>query len=208
MWKSQAPSHFRVKLEIALWLTSGEWGYLLVSGSRLTDRKTRSTTAVENQHLKIKEWDISLTKIITSLLAFRKISSIHKIILKMQQILGSQELKRLWPFLTMSTQKSLNQPFAFLNLYQHGKNMFIPSVHFLDTVNLRAPSPDWPHSFFTMPTPKVSNYFFICMNLYQHAKNQVIPSVHSWDTVNFHSRDQIGHIHILTMPKQKLFEQL
>ena len=38
--------------------------------------------------------------------------------------------KRPWSFLTMRTQKSLNQGFGFLNLYQHAKYQFIPSAHF------------------------------------------------------------------------------
>ena len=54
-----------------------------------------------------------------------KSSSTHKL---MQQILGSHELKGDSHLLTMHTQKSLNQLLAFLNLYQHAKNQFIPSV--------------------------------------------------------------------------------
>ena len=55
------------------------------------------------------------------------ISSIHVFILKIQQILGSHELKRPMSFLTKPTQKSLSQLLAFLDLYQHAKNQFTPS---------------------------------------------------------------------------------
>ena len=58
--------------------------------------------------------------------------------------------------------KSWNWLFAFLNLYQHAKNQFIPSVHSSETANFRVRSHDWPHPFLTMPTPKC----FACMNLY------------------------------------------
>ena len=36
--------------------------------------------------------------------------------------------KRLWPFLTTTTQKSLNQVLAFLNLYQHAKKISLFSL--------------------------------------------------------------------------------
>ena len=52
--------------------------------------QTRSTTAVDPQHLKVEE-DISLTKNYCITISIQKISSIHKFILKMQQILGSHE---------------------------------------------------------------------------------------------------------------------
>ena len=89
--------------------------------------------------------------------SIQKISSNHKFILKMQQILGSHELNPLS---------------ASLNLYQHTKNQFTPSVDFWDTVNLSCPLSDWPHTHFLTMIP-------IFVNLYQHAKNQFIPPVHS-----------------------------
>ena len=46
------------------------------------------------------------------------------------------------------------------------------------------------------------------MNLYQHAKNQLIPSVHSSDTVNFRVQRPDGSNPFLTMPNQKIFNQL
>ena len=52
-----------------------------------------STTAVD-WHLKVKdiEYDVSLTKKYCTNVSMQKISLIHKLILKMQQILGSHEL--------------------------------------------------------------------------------------------------------------------
>ena len=45
------------------------------------------------QHLKVKEYDISLTKNYCITIRIQKISSIHKLILKIQQVLGSHELE-------------------------------------------------------------------------------------------------------------------
>ena len=58
------------------------------------------------------------------------------------------------PFLTKPTQKSFDQRLIFVDLYQHAKNQFIPSIHSPDTVNFEVPSHDWLHPFLTMPTPK------------------------------------------------------
>ena len=98
----------------------------------------------------------------------------------------------------MPTQKFFDQLLIFLNLYQHAKNQFIPSVHSSDTVNFKVPSHDWPHPFLTMPTPKTFKLIF--MKLYQHAKNKLIPLVNSI----LESSNQIGHINML---KMKLFNQ-
>ena len=50
-----------------------------------------------------------------------------------------------WPhaFLTMPTQKSLNQLLIFVNLYQHAKNQAISSIWFGDIVNLKILQSDW-----------------------------------------------------------------
>ena len=78
-------------------------------------KKTRSRTAVDPQHLKVKEWGISLTKNYCITINIKIISSIHVFILKIQ-VLGSHELKKQ-SFLTRPTQKWLNQLSAFLHLY-------------------------------------------------------------------------------------------
>ena len=54
---------------------------------------TRSTTAVDSQHLKVKEYDISLTKIYHITISIKISSSIHIFIHKIRQVLGSHELK-------------------------------------------------------------------------------------------------------------------
>ena len=97
----------------------------------------------------------------------------------------------------MPTRKKNYQLLTFVNLYQHAKNQFIPSVHSSDTVNFKVPSHDWPHPFLTMPTPKTFKLIF--MKLYQHAK-KLIPLVNSI----LESTNQIGHINIL---KMRLFHQ-
>ena len=80
-----------------------------------------------------------------------------------------------------------------MNLYQHAKNQFTPSVHFSDAINFKVSSHDWPHPFLTMATPKTFN--LICMKLYQHAKNKLIPL----DNSILESSNQIGHTNILQM---------
>ena len=56
----------------------------------------------------------SLAKNYCITISIQKIGSIYKFTLKIQQILGSHELKGLGHFLIMLTQKSLNQLLAFL----------------------------------------------------------------------------------------------
>ena len=67
----------------------------------------------------------------------------------------------------------MNQFLIFLNLCQHAKNQFLPSVHSSDTVNFRVSSTNWPFLFLTILTPKIFNHFLICVNLCQHAKKSV-----------------------------------
>ena len=80
-------------------------------------RDLTSTTKVDWQ-LKIKdiEYDVGLTKNYCIIVSIQKISSIHTLILKIQQILGSHELNK-WShlFLTMLSQKSAEKLLAFLN---------------------------------------------------------------------------------------------
>ena len=119
-----------------------------------------NTTGVE-WHLKVKdiEYDVSLTKNYFTAVSMQKISSIHKAILKIQQILGSHELNGHAWFLPMPTQKSSKYVLAFLNLHQHVKNQFVASIFSWDTVNFEVLWPDWPHLFLTMPTQKYFDYF-------------------------------------------------
>ena len=60
-------------------------------------KKTRSTTAMDPRHLKVKEKDISLTKKYCITISILKVSSIHKFIFKTKQILWP------WPFLIKLT---------------------------------------------------------------------------------------------------------
>ena len=62
--------------------------------------KFNCTTAMDFQHLKVKEKDICLTKNYCTTIGIQKINSFHKFIFKIQQILGSHELKghgHFWP---------------------------------------------------------------------------------------------------------------
>ena len=89
------------------------------------------------------------------------------------------------PMITQKKFKIFDLLLIFVNLCQHAKNQFIPSVHPSDTVGFRVLSRDWPHPYLTIPTPKMFNHLLISMKLYLHAIYQLITSVHSWDTVNF-----------------------
>ena len=53
----------------------------------------KSTTAVDPQHSKVKEQDISLTRNYCIIVSIQIITSIHTFILKIQKILESRELK-------------------------------------------------------------------------------------------------------------------
>ena len=108
-----------------------------------------------------------------------KISSIHKFIFKMQEILGFYELTLIL--------------LAFLNFYKDAKNRFIWSVYFWDTVNFRVPWPDKPHPFLTMPTQKFFDQLLIFVNLYQHAKKQFFHLFILEIQSILESRDQITH---------------
>ena len=117
--------------------------------------------------------------------------------------------KRAWPFLTTPTEKSLNQLLIFLNLYQHAKNQFLPSVHSSDTVNFRVSSTNWPFLFLTILTPKIFNHFLICVNLCQHAKKSVNFICSFWYS-QFQSPETRLHWPdlFLTMLNQKIFYRL
>ena len=67
-----------------------------------------------------------------------KITSIHRLVFKIQQILRSSKLT--------PTQKASNQLLTFLNLHQHAVHTINSFLRF----NFRILSPDWPHPFFTM----------------------------------------------------------
>ena len=51
------------------------------------------------------------------------------------------------PVFDQTHQKSLHQLLAFLNLHQHAKNNFIPSIHSWDKANFKVHWPDWPQLF-------------------------------------------------------------
>ena len=83
------------------------------------------------------------------------------------------------PMITQKKFKIFDLLLIFVNLCQHAKNQFIPSVHPSDTVGFRVLSRDWPHPYLTIPTPKMFNHLLISMKLYLHATYELISSVHS-----------------------------
>ena len=78
------------------------------------------------------------------------------------------------PILITSTPKSLKLLSAFLNLYEHAKNQFIPSTNSWDKVNFIVLWPGWPHPPLTMTTPEFFDQLLIYVNLCQCVKNQAI----------------------------------
>ena len=100
----------------------------------------------------------------------KKIIWFHKLILKIQHILGSHGLNGHVHFLTTPTQKLLKQLLAFLILHQQVKNQFILSIHSWDTVNYRVSRPNQPHPFLSMPVQKCFDQILIYVILYQHCK--------------------------------------
>ena len=75
----------------------------------------KTSTAARDWHLKVKdtESDASITKYYCITVNMLKISSVHKLTLKVQQILEFHELNGY------ILQKSLKQLLEFLNLHQH-----------------------------------------------------------------------------------------
>ena len=84
---------------------------------------------------------------------------------------------------------------AFLKLYQHTINQFIPLISYWDTANFIM----WPQSrhthFWPCPPPIYFNQLFLLMNLYQHAKNEAFSSYCSGDLVDLKSCNLIGQEH-------------
>ena len=78
--------------------------------------------------------------------------------------------KRPWPVLSTHTQIWLNQLLAFLNLYRHAKNQFIPAVHLWDTVNFKVQWPDWLHPFLPILTQIIFDKLLFFVNLNKHVK--------------------------------------
>ena len=124
---------------------------------------------------------------------------IHKFILKIQQILGSHELKGHGNFLSRSPKNH------WINFLPFWICISMQKISYSIYSFLRLPITRLVTTISDHAHPKIFNHLLICMNLYQHAKNQLIPKVHSWDTINFRvQRPNWPHL-FLTMPNQKIF---
>ena len=73
---------------------------------------------------------------------------------------------------------------AFLDLHQHVKNQFIPSIHSSDTDNFRVLLLEWTHPLLTKPTQQNVKSTFNFLNLYQHAESEAILSPCFEDTAD------------------------
>ena len=94
-----------------------------------TAKVLTSITAVD-WHLKVKDIDYDIGTIALQSTCKKSAQFIHSF-LKIQQILGFHKLNKwLCPVLTTPTQKLEKWLLAFLNLHQHAKNQFIPSILF------------------------------------------------------------------------------
>ena len=58
------------------------------------------------------------------------------------------------PIFDQAHPKIIELTFSFLDLGQHGKNLFIPLINSWDTANFRVLWPDWPHPFLNMFSQK------------------------------------------------------
>ena len=100
---------------------------------------------------------------------------------KIFQIKGKNLLSSyFWAYFT--TRKLLKKLLAFLNLYQHTTNQFIPITASWDTANFRVLRPERP--FLSKMTPIFFNKLLILMNLHQDVKNQAFSSFCSRDIVH------------------------
>ena len=162
---------------------------------RQSHGKSNKYNCSESPHYKVEEQDISLTKNYCITMSIKKISSIHRFILKIQQILGSHELDSNGHFWPRPPKNHWINFKVLLNLYQHGKNHFIPSVYSWDTVYFRVPSPDWPHPFLTIFN--FCEFLLACKEI----------SLFDWLILQIQlileSRDQTGSTHFLTFPTKK-----
>ena len=109
----------------------------------------KSTTAVDPQHSKVKEQDISLTRNYCIIVSIQIITSIHTFILKIQKILESRGLKHRYHLWTGPLKNHwINFSLSWTCHDQTG------------------------HIFFWLCQPKTFfDQLLISVNLYQNAKN-------------------------------------
>ena len=122
----------------------------------------QSTSVVDPRHLKATEYDISLTKKILQLSAFKKQAHSH-IHSWYTADFRSHELKNHGYF-DHAHSETIHSTFSSPEFAPPVKR-FIPSVHSWDRINFRVSWPDWPHN-----TQKFFNQLLILVNLHQHAK--------------------------------------
>ena len=127
---------------------------------RIILRVTSSTTAVDHQHLKVKEKDINLAKTNCITISIEKISSFQKFILKIQQILGSHELKSHGIF-DHAHPKYFWSDFNFCEFVSTCKNSVIQSVilqiqSILESHQQTSRSNFW---------PRIPSFLWICISM-------------------------------------------
>ena len=126
---------------------------------------TRNIIAVDPQHLKVKEQDISLTKNCCTTVSIHEISSIHKFAFKIQHILGSDELKAM-AILDHAHPKIIESTFSFSEFITACKKSVCSMCSFLR------------YSQFKSPVTRLVTPIF------DHTHPKSVPSVNSSDTVN------------------------
>ena len=80
----------------------------------------------------------------------------------------------------------------------------MPSVYSGDTVNLRAPRPDWLHPLLAMLNQK-STFNFV--NLYQHAKNKSVSSICCGEIIDLKICNLIGWEHFRLYLRNKILHK-
>ena len=132
----------------------------------------------------------SLTKnnCITS--SMKQWSWFRQCILEIQQFWESHYLKANTYFWQWPLKNYWSNFIAFLNLYQHAKNQFIPPIHSWDTSNFTVSGPACPCPLMTitqLPSKKNFNHLWIFIDLFQNAKNKAIASFCSENIVELKS---------------------
>ena len=142
-----------------------------------------NTTAVD-WHSKVKdiEHNVGLTKNYCMTVSMQKISSIHKLLLKIHWILGSRKLNghaHFWPHPTKNQRNNFQFSWICTSMQKISSfHLFIFEMQSL----LRVWWLDLPHPFLT--TQNFFDQLFIYKNLYQHTKNQANLLICSRDMID------------------------
>ena len=136
-----------------------------------------TSTAEVGWHLQVKdsEYNSGLTKSYCITVSMQKISSICRLIIKIQQIWRSHELNKwLRPFLTKATKKN-KTIFSIPKFAPSSQKINLFHQFILEIQSVRVLWQDWLYPIILLTY----------LNLHQHAKNQAISLICSGDMVGW-----------------------